>query len=116
MATSEPPLVEKVSKRSPFGALLTRTLPNYSGPYPVGVCDVELPVPRQTFGTFKHKLMPESEAGLSMDTVLFTIFYPAGPRRSSKRVVWFPKSVYKTARVHCDSYEDLDSHRQLTGF
>jgi platelet-activating factor acetylhydrolase len=91
MTTPEPPLVETVSKRSPFGALLSRTLPNYGGPFPVGVCDVELPVPRRKFGTFTHRQLPGSEAGLSMDTVLFSIFYPAEPRSSNQRVVWFPK-------------------------
>ncbi|KIM76004.1 hypothetical protein PILCRDRAFT_826858 [Piloderma croceum F 1598] len=92
MSDPEPPHVEILSKRSPWGAILNRTLPNYSGPLPVGVCDVELPVPRQTFGAFTHKKMPDAEAGLAMHTVLFSIFYPAQQGWSTtKRVVWFPK-------------------------
>lgn len=80
------------SKHSPFGALLSRTLPRYTGPYKVGVTDVELPVPRRTFGNFKHKKMPTAEAGLSMETVFFTLFYPAEPAADAAgRVVWFPK-------------------------
>ena len=94
MSDPEPPHVETVSKRSPWGAILNRTLPNYGGPLPVGVCDVELPVRRQTFGTFTHRKMPNAEAGLAMDTVLFSMFYPAQPGWSTaKRVVWFPKWV-----------------------
>ena len=92
MNNPQPPRVQTVSKRSPWGALLNRTLPNYSGPFPVGVCDVELPVPRQTFGTFIHRKVPGAEAGLAMDTVLFSVFYPAQPNWTTpKRAVWFPK-------------------------
>ena len=87
----EPPLVETVSKCSLFGSLLSRTLPEYSGPFSVGVSDVELPVPRQSFGTFTHRKLPEREAGLQMDTVLFSLFYPTEDGPSSKHVVWFPK-------------------------
>lgn len=88
-----PPQIETVHKKSPFGALLSRTLPAYGGQFPVGVCDVELPVPRQTFGTFRHKKIPDAQAGLAMDTVLFTVFYPAEDGSSSQQVVWFPKYV-----------------------
>ena len=94
MSDPESPRVEILSKRSPWGAILNRTLPSYGGPLPVGVCDVELPVPRKTFGAFAHKKMPDAEAGLAMRTVLFSIFYPAQPGWSTtKRVAWFPKSV-----------------------
>lgn len=82
---------ETVSNRSPFGALLSRTLPGYGGPFPVGVCDIELLVERQTFGTFTHREMPGADTGLAMDTVLYTMFYPTDAGPSNKRVVWFPK-------------------------
>ncbi|KAG9010432.1 hypothetical protein FRB94_010395 [Tulasnella sp. JGI-2019a] len=89
------PEVETISaapRHSPFGALLSRTLPRYTGPYKVGVTDVELPVPRRTFGTFKHRRLANAEAGLSMETVFFTLFYPAEPAlNASGKVVWFPK-------------------------
>ncbi|KAH8919333.1 hypothetical protein BT69DRAFT_1224294 [Atractiella rhizophila] len=80
--------------RSSFGALLTRTLPKYTGSYPVGVCDVELPIEPQTFGSFKHISMPSLHAGLRIDSVLFSVFYPAKIDPSSGAtpgVAWFPK-------------------------
>jgi len=87
----QPQILQEVNRRSPFGALLSRTLPSYSGYYQVGVRDVEVPIPRQSFGSFKHKSMPEADAGLTVDTVLFTIFYPSEPTKSNTRVVWFPR-------------------------
>ncbi|THH19534.1 hypothetical protein EUX98_g8754 [Antrodiella citrinella] len=86
-----PQVIQTVHKRSPFGALLSRTLPNYSGHYPVGVCDVEVPIPKQSFGEFKHKSMPDAAAGLTIDTVLFTLFYPTETVNTNQRVVWFPR-------------------------
>jgi platelet-activating factor acetylhydrolase len=77
--TGRAPVLQAVAKRSPFGALLTRTLPNYSGVYEVGVCDIELPIDhskRGTYGNFRHKNMPDREAGLRIETVLWTMFYP----------------------------------------
>ncbi|CAL1710013.1 unnamed protein product [Somion occarium] len=86
-----PQVLQTVHRRSPFGALLNRTLPAYSGPYQVGVCDVEVPIPRQCFGHFEHKSMPDRDAGLTIDTVLFTLFYPAECTDTNQRVVWFPR-------------------------
>ena len=57
----------------------------------MGVCDIEIPVPRQTFGTFKHKSMPEANVGLAMDTVLFTLFFPCELPEKPAPIVWFPK-------------------------
>ncbi|KAI0786998.1 platelet-activating factor acetylhydrolase, isoform II-domain-containing protein, partial [Abortiporus biennis] len=88
---AEPPVLQTLHKRSPFGAILSRTLPNYSGHYPVGVCDVEVPIERQRFGQFKHKSMPHAEAGLTIDTVLFTLFYPSEATQTNNKVVWFPR-------------------------
>lgn len=89
---SSTPLVSSYPKRSALGALFTRTLPNYSGQYPVGVHDVELSIPKQSFGNFKHKSMPDAEAGLTIDTVMFTLFYPAtSPHDTSHQAVWFPR-------------------------
>ncbi|TCD63663.1 hypothetical protein EIP91_005143 [Steccherinum ochraceum] len=72
-----PQVLQTVHKRSPFGALLSRTLPNYSE--------------KKTFGNFKHRSMPNAAAGLTIDTVLFTLFYPAESMNSNQRVVWFPR-------------------------
>lgn len=85
------PKLHKVTPRSPFGALFSRTLPAYTGTYSVGVADIEVPVRRQTFGTFKHKLMPDAEAGLVLDTVLFSVFYPCDVPKKAQHVVWFPR-------------------------
>ena len=84
-------MLHQIPRRSPFGALLSRTLPHYTGPHPVGVCDVEVPVQRRTFGTFKHKAMNNADAGLAMDTVLFSLFYPCELPEKPAPVVWFPK-------------------------
>lgn len=89
---AETPEIETVSKVSLMGALLSRTLPAYHGPLPVGVCDLELPVPHETFGTFTHKkLQGDAVAGLSLDTVLYSIFYPTTDAPTTKKVIWFPK-------------------------
>ena len=87
----EPPKVHEVPRRSPFGALLSRTLPRYTGPHEVGVGDIEVPVPRQTFGTFTHKSISNAKAGIAMDTVMFSLFYPCEHQEKPKPVVWFPK-------------------------
>ena len=86
-----PQVLQTVHKRSPFGAILSRTLPIYTGPYRVGVCDVEVPIQKQSFGHFKHKSMPDADTGLTIDTVLFTLFYPAECTDTNQRVVWFPR-------------------------
>ena len=91
MPAQKLPRVASVSRRSPLGALLSRTLPSYGGPYRVGVCDIELPVPRKTFGTFTHKTLSNTEAGLAMETVFFSVFYPAEKTSSTQRALWFPR-------------------------
>lgn len=88
-----PQTFQIVNKRSPFGAILSRTLPSYTGDHVVGVCDVEVPVKKQTFGYFEHKSMPSRGAGLTIDTVFFTLFYPSVKRETNSRVVWFPRYV-----------------------
>lgn len=90
----EVPLIKTKPRKSPFGSLLSRTLPQYSGEYAVGVCDVEVPTARQTFGNFKHKSMPDAAAGLAMDSVLFTLFYPIEQPKKPNPVVWFPRYVF----------------------
>lgn len=80
-------------RHSPFGTLLSRTLPKYTGPFHVGVYDMEIPVNRQTFGSFTHKEMPNRTAGIALDTVLFSLFYPCEKPEKPKPVAWFPKYV-----------------------
>ncbi|KAJ8589801.1 hypothetical protein M405DRAFT_738008 [Rhizopogon salebrosus TDB-379] len=89
---SSTPYVSSYPKRSPLGALFSRTLPRYSGQYPVGVHDTELSISRQSFGNFSHKSMPGAEAGLTIDTVMFTLFYPTTSQHDkSCQAVWFPR-------------------------
>jgi platelet-activating factor acetylhydrolase len=91
---AETPGLEEVSKSSIWGALISRTLPSYHGPLPVGVCDLELPVPPETFGTFLHTSFGKgSPAGLSLDTVFYSIFYPTTDEPTDKKAVYFPKWV-----------------------
>ena len=90
---TEAPMLHRISKRSPFGALLSRTLPAYSGPYQVGVCDLEVPVSEpRTFGNFINRQVGMDESGgLLMQTVLFSLFYPADVGdKTPAPVVWFP--------------------------
>ena len=91
---TEAPMLHRVPKRSPFGALLTRTLPEYSGPYQVGVTDIEVVVPEpRTFGTFQHRNIGVNDrGGLLLQTVLCSLFYPAdvGGQPPSAPVAWFP--------------------------
>ncbi|KAG6331534.1 hypothetical protein ID866_7554, partial [Astraeus odoratus] len=95
----ETPHIATISKRSPYGALFTRTLPHYGGEYRVGVRDVEIPVPRQSFGNFKHKSIL-AEAGITIDTVMFTLFYPTDSEGNDHQIVWFPRlTVYVGAAV-----------------
>ncbi|KAI6045280.1 platelet-activating factor acetylhydrolase [Pisolithus marmoratus] len=93
MSTSkdlETPHIQVVPKRSPYGALFSRTLPHYSGQYRVGVRDVEIPIPKQSFGNFKHKSMP-NRVGITIDTALFTLFYPTESTANDCQIVWFPR-------------------------
>lgn len=87
------PTMKTISKLSPFGALISRTLPNYKGPYPVGVFDIELPVSEpRSIGSFRHKTLRSPEPGFKLETVLFSVFYPAeAPTMDMNKVVWFPR-------------------------
>ncbi|KZT29794.1 alpha/beta-hydrolase, partial [Neolentinus lepideus HHB14362 ss-1] len=88
---ADSPRLHHIPRKSPFGALLSRTLPEYRGPYDVGVCDIEVPVPRQTFGNFTHKSLPGSaHVGLVIDTVLFSLFYPCEKPAKPTPTAWFP--------------------------
>lgn len=89
------PVMQTISRRSPWGALLSRTLPEYKGPHAVGVFDMEIPVSRpRNVGSFRYRDIPLHEGGFKLETVFYSTFYPAErPATPSKtdRVVWFPK-------------------------
>jgi platelet-activating factor acetylhydrolase len=94
--------------RPPVGLrkhLLGSPLPHYSGPYSVGMMDIEVPVrdPR-TFSEIKrhHRHL------LELETVLFTVFYPSGfgsgqdpsPEGDKKwsRGTWLPRPRIDVAK------------------
>jgi platelet-activating factor acetylhydrolase len=58
-----------LSRLSPFGALLSRTLPEYSGKHNVGVFDIEVPVKEpKNVGSFVLKDIPDSEPGFKLES------------------------------------------------
>ena len=84
---------------------LFRSLPRYTGPYTVGMMDIEIPVRQpRVFSDItrkKHHL-------LQLETVLFTIYYPAAEgtgrgidpagRKRWSRETWLPKPRGDIAR------------------
>lgn len=81
-SVNKPDDVPKMSKqpnsRPPTGIrehILRTPLPYYSGPYSVGVMDIEVPVrePRH-FSEIKR----EHKHLLELETVLFSVYYPSG--------------------------------------
>ncbi|POY71311.1 hypothetical protein BMF94_5623 [Rhodotorula taiwanensis] len=59
-----------------MGVLVKPLLP-YSGPYPVSTTDLELPLPQpRSFDALSLK--SKREPALRLETVLFTLYYPAG--------------------------------------
>lgn len=77
-----------------WSPLFASKLPKYTGPFDVGAIDVEVPVqdPRTVVeGVFKK----DGKSAFDLDTVLFTIYYPAakGSRSSHANHRWFPKPI-----------------------
>lgn len=77
-----------------WSPLFASKLPKYTGPFDVGTVDVEVPVtePRTVVdGVFKKGGKPAFE----LDTVLFTLYYPAmkGAKSSRYNHKWFPKPI-----------------------
>jgi len=94
--------------RPPVGLrekILRAALPHYSGPYSVGLMDIELPArePR-TFSEIKR----DHRHLLKLETVLFAIYYPSGfgsgqglsPEGEKKwsRATWVPRPRIETAK------------------
>ncbi|KAF3069701.1 Platelet-activating factor acetylhydrolase [Daldinia childiae] len=88
--------------RKAFREHLFHSLPNYTGPYSVGIMEIEVPVrePR-TFSRIKRN----HTHALRMDTVLFSIYYPCDPssyaqsrgNRPSK-ATWLPRPRTLTSK------------------
>ncbi|KAI1412354.1 PAF acetylhydrolase [Hypoxylon sp. FL1857] len=78
--------------------LFARPLPEYSGPYPVGAVDIETPLtPPRVIDTARFK--DSKEKAFEVETVLFTLYYPAAPNTTSDKPKhhWVPKPVSVTA-------------------
>jgi platelet-activating factor acetylhydrolase len=99
---SNVPTAKKPKSRPPRGfrekAGFVKSLPKYSGSYSVGVMDIEVPVrePRTFSNITRHK-----QHILKLDTVLFTLYYPAalgsgtgkdpGGHKTWSRATWLPR-------------------------
>ncbi|KAI9691363.1 MAG: hypothetical protein M1820_009700 [Bogoriella megaspora] len=84
---------------------LNSTLPNYSGPYSVGIMDIEVPAENpRTFSNITRK----KRHLFQLETVLMTIFYPCalgsgsgrdpGGHKTWSRETWLPRPRKKTAQ------------------
>ncbi|ODQ56312.1 hypothetical protein SAICODRAFT_16327 [Saitoella complicata NRRL Y-17804] len=51
-----------------------KSLPDFSGPYKVGMLDLEIPVPKRQFTKRQDKF---GNCAMELETVLYTIYYPA---------------------------------------
>lgn len=92
--TGHVPAFTAVHGHSPWGALLSRSLPTYSGRFKVGVREAEFPVEVERIGSFARKPIDgeDSKAGFELETILFTLFYPCEPKRNEpSKVMWFPR-------------------------
>ncbi|KAI1210774.1 PAF acetylhydrolase [Annulohypoxylon truncatum] len=77
--------------------LFAHLLPEYSGPYPVGAVDVEVPLasPRVVDTA---RLKGSKEKAFEIETVLFTIYYPAAQNAVSQKPkhYWISKPISAT--------------------
>ncbi|OJJ08189.1 hypothetical protein ASPVEDRAFT_203577 [Aspergillus versicolor CBS 583.65] len=63
--------------------LLSNELPSYSGPYRVGAVDIEAPCDGRLVHTATHRT--HGAPAFQLDTVLFTLYYPACPDSQSTK-------------------------------
>ncbi|KAJ9652503.1 hypothetical protein H2198_008251 [Neophaeococcomyces mojaviensis] len=80
---------------SPF---FSTRLPQYTGPYNVGAIDIEVPV-REPRLIHDAVLKDSGEPAFKLDTVLFTLYYPAkhGVKSKKGHHYWVPKPLWLTA-------------------
>ena len=75
--------------------LFASNLPKYTGPYAVGTIDVEAPCPRRSTNPFRLK--ESGDPAFPLDTVLFSLYYPATHLSKAKpRHYWIPKPIWVT--------------------
>ncbi|KAJ5037229.1 uncharacterized protein L3040_007406 [Drepanopeziza brunnea f. sp. 'multigermtubi'] len=104
----EVPIAKQPNSRAPSGLrerILRTPLPYYSGPYSVGMMDIEVPVrePRHFSDITRKK-----KHLLELETVLFTVFYPSGfgsghgtsPEGEKRwsRPTWLPRPRVEVAK------------------
>ncbi|KAF3187692.1 hypothetical protein TWF788_001911 [Orbilia oligospora] len=103
--------------------ILLHSLPQYSGPYGVGIMELELPVssPR-SFGPVKRN----GRHALTLETVLFNIYYPAaigtgrgkdpsGEHHTWSRATWLPRPRSLTAKGYA-KFSNLPAPAMLAFF
>jgi platelet-activating factor acetylhydrolase len=79
--------------------LLASKLPKYTGPHDVGAIDMEVPLERPI--SISDTVFKKSgERAFELETVLFTIYYPAQPNPQSTKPNhdWIPKPISVTAK------------------
>lgn len=73
--------------------LLSSPLPNYSGPYNVGTVDIEAPCDKRKIAD--NVLKSTGEPAFELQTVLFSVFYPAvkGAKSDLPKHLWVSKPI-----------------------
>lgn len=117
-----PKNTKQPKSRPPVGIrekILNTPLPQYSGPYSVGIMDIEVPVrdPRTFSNIQRH-----GQHLLHLETVLFSVFYPStfgsgkgkSPEGEKKwsRPTWIPKP----RKELIEGYAKFSSLSNLTSF
>ncbi|KAK7735949.1 hypothetical protein SLS53_007328 [Cytospora paraplurivora] len=81
--------------------LLASKLPGHTGPYEVGALEIEVPLetPRRVSDI---RFRADGKYAFEVETVLFTLYYPAqhgaAGKRTGEKYYWFPKPISATAR------------------
>ena len=84
----------------------TPSFPSYSGPYPVGTIDCEVPA--------SEVLSPSPAPDPSITTVSFRIFYPCNPpQQGPKSVYWLPDPQRQYLKAYA---QFLGASSNLSGF
>ena len=84
----------------------TPSFPTYSGPYPVGTLDVEIPA--------SEVLSPSPSPDPSISTVSFRVFYPCNPpKEGPKSVYWLPDPQRQYIKAYA---QFLGASSNLSGF
>lgn len=84
----------------------TPSFPTYSGPYPVGTLDVEVPT--------SEVLSPSPAPDPTITTVSFRVFYPCNPpKEGPKSVYWLPDPQRQYIKAYA---QFLGANSGLSGF